>query len=84
MRLLALLVALSLTACAGVGDIEQRIVWHRAATGDLLAICGEPDDRGCSWRESGVCHVAAPDLGGDTLTTLGHEVKHCFDGKWHL
>lgn len=74
---LTLFLTLFLTGCATVG--ERSIVWHK---GDVLALCktDNPRVQGCFWRGSGVCHVAAPDW---DFETLGHEVKHCFDGTWH-
>lgn len=82
MKVLAILLILSGCATAG----EQRIVWHKASDLDLYALCRATDVRGCYWRSGGACHVAAPDIGRwspHTLETLGHEVKHCFDGAWH-
>ena len=37
---------------------------------------------------SRVCHIWAPDVqrgdnNGSRIKTLGHEVKHCFDGSFH-
>lgn len=45
--------------------------------------------RGYYFRDGDVCHVFAPDppIKGeykyDQWAVLGHEVKHCFDGKFH-
>lgn len=78
------LVVALLLGCASVG--EQRIVWHKASDSDLHALCKDDKVRGCAWRSGGACHVVAPDLSElslFTLETLGHEVKHCFDGSWH-
>jgi hypothetical protein len=50
---------------------------------------------GCYYRAGEVCHVVAPDPAirqgasgrrwyePDQWAALGHEVKHCFDGRFH-
>lgn len=60
------------------------VVWIRPATLESVReICENPRALGCQRWKNGVCYVVAMDYGGDTLTTLGHELKHCFDGDWH-
>lgn len=60
------------------------VVWVRPATLESVReICENPRALGCQRWKNGICYVVAMDYGGDTLTTLGHELKHCFDGAWH-
>jgi hypothetical protein len=43
---------------------------------------------GCQFiADDGICTIVAKDFATETnyreMYVLGHEVKHCFDGKWH-
>lgn len=49
---------------------------------------------GAAWWDGEVCHIFSPDIKveivngekrypKDKLDTLGHELKHCFDGSFH-
>ena len=79
-------------------DDPVTVVWNRvddvqtacqnvAGRKDVFAI------RGCSqWADgfrSGerVCNIYVPapqnEMDTQTFATLGHELLHCFDGKWH-
>lgn len=74
------------------------VVWHRVnSEAEILVICKERGTvgyarslNGCYRRENGVCHIYAPDppmKDGQYVKgqwgTLGHEIKHCFDGRFH-
>jgi hypothetical protein len=43
--------------------------------------------RGCAKWAGNVCTIVAPDFKSEDerekMATLGHELKHCFDGSWH-
>ena len=83
-----------LSGCATVSrqvGPSVEVQWLRAKDlADVERLCsrGKPQIHynisGCQWNEGPRCYVVAMDYGGETLTTLGHEVKHCFDGKWHM
>lgn len=75
---------------------EQIDKFCKDRAGRYATIIGH--NRGCSqWnRDAGTCTIWSPDsnekLGmsavGDrrqreVMATLGHELKHCFDGPWH-
>lgn len=92
----ALLILIVLTGCAAVDHEAINIVWHRAeakeASDAYVRVYGKPSGRaalGFYYWDGAQCHVYAPDtssksgvLNGD-MDTLGHEVKHCFDGLFH-
>jgi hypothetical protein len=71
------------------------IVWHKTdkAWAVLANERGEKPSltaRGAYFMRNGVCHVFAPDPPMDEgkyvfsqWSTLGHEIKHCFDGAFH-
>ena len=85
-----------IAGCAAIpsGGREVTIVWHRTKShADADAICrrlltNAPNQRirGCSWDEGKICHIVSPEIRFVTdykgQETLGHEVKHCFDGEW--
>ena len=70
------------------------IRWHKARSQDevfrlchsyypmLLKSGSAFTVTGCYWVEDKVCNVVSIDS-HKRLTSLGHEVKHCFDGNWH-
>jgi hypothetical protein len=71
------------------------IVWHRTNRPDIdceLVAKRETgkSHTGCAVKRGDICHVFAPDppmVEGKYVFgqwgTLGHEIKHCFDGKFH-
>lgn len=79
-----LILTLFLTGCATRGDVVS-VKWIRPASHDELKTLCDPLELviGCQWYERGTCIVVSMDYAGPDLETLGHEVKHCFDGKWH-
>lgn len=81
----AFVLALFVSSCATPPAPVQSVAWVRASSvEDATRLCKRPYSvLGCQWRKDGICYVVAMDYGGDTLTTLGHELKHCFDGSWH-
>lgn len=93
---LAIFSILSLAACTTAPKHESiPIVWHRLEGATTVFIKGQPVAvKGFAKIREGVCHVYAPDspvqvVDGkrvykyDQWATLGHEVKHCFDGSFH-
>lgn len=88
-----LLLILSLAGCATVRTAGPavEVEWLRAKSlDDVVQLCNHDKKRlqyvnisGCQWYSGTRCYVVAMDYGGETLTTLGHELKHCFDGAWH-
>lgn len=71
--------------------------WVRVAPEAIGKVCGAQHGasaivighyRGCSrWnRDAGICTILTPDFEiheRNLMATLGHELKHCFDGPWH-
>lgn len=86
------------TACATTTTQSVSVRWERVALEDVHKVCAKQHGagaivlghyRGCStWnRDAGVCTIWAPDFPEqkqrELMATLGHELKHCFDGPWH-
>jgi hypothetical protein len=95
-RYLLLLAGLLLTGCAVPAPVRTsgpvvEVEWVRAKSlDDVVQLCNHGlktlqyvNISGCQWYAGARCYVVAMDYGGETLTTLGHELKHCFDGAWH-
>ena len=97
MRALALAAAL-VAGCAGTPPPAERVYvsWNRVD--DVQANCqklsGRPELfrlRGCAkWNQEAsgrVCAIYAPaprdERDTQAFATLGHELLHCFDGRWH-
>ena len=98
MKLAAICTALALSACATTTPQSVSVRWVRVALEDVHNVCAKQHGagaivlghyRGCStWnRDAGVCTIWAPDFPEqkqrELMATLGHELKHCFDGAWH-
>jgi hypothetical protein len=78
-------------------DDPVRVVWQRVDDAQVACqkVAGHKEIykiRGCSKRETTragerLCTIYAAEPGSETdtdaFTTLGHELMHCFDGKWH-
>lgn len=94
----ALMLAAILTGCAApVADTGAvSVVWHKVEPGHVWADCIRLEGRDCpattkgfTIMRNGVCHVYVVDkpdgISGDDSDygTLGHELKHCVDGKFH-
>lgn len=73
-----------LAGCAaGAG---MRIRWERYAIEELQRVCGAPRAIrvvGCYARVGDSCVVRTWDQDPELHDTLGHEVRHCFEGAWH-
>lgn len=98
MKLISLFIfAFVLAGCASVvpeynGEpVKKTIVWHKAKDmHEVFRICdskynivkSKVNPSGCFWTEGSECHLVSIDS-YPYLKTLGHEVKHCFDGLWH-
>ncbi len=85
---LILILSLFLAGCATRGEVVS-VKWIKASSlEDVRVLCSNQGQslrqghsvKGCQWYASGVCMVVSMDMDFDTT---GHEVKHCFDGKWH-
>lgn len=90
---------LLLSGCASVPKNGITIVWHKLERSGYVFEAQVGNGimervNGYSRIVNGVCHVWAPDPpmivknGKPTFDygqwgTLGHEVKHCFDGRFH-
>lgn len=69
-------------------------VWKEVAKYRNVDIKDSTRAVGAYFWDGEICHIFAPDVktvrgkDGETysrfdLDTLGHELKHCLDGKWH-
>lgn len=72
-------------ADAVVGKVVQ-VSWVRsnqcwAVAPKLIGAKLDPTMVGYFWISKNVCYVCAPDR--EPYGTLGHEMKHCFDGLFH-
>ena len=99
LALLALAACATPTVAPGAGAAaprEMRIVWHRTDTAwadEVREFGGKINtDTTAFYRViNGVCHVWAPDpplepgrrYRANQWASLGHEIKHCFDGAFH-
>ena len=88
---------LLLAACSEVDESDIiRVQWKRFANAnDLARNCdsrmqgatmGEPfyasgKVLGCYDRLGDMCYIRT--MQDTDLDTLGHELKHCFEGRWH-
>ena len=70
------------------------MAWRDAAKLRNVSIHQVVGAVGAAWWDGEVCHIYAPDIKVDVvdgkkvyprnkLDTLGHELKHCFDGPFH-
>ena len=95
-NLLFVLCAASLLGCNSVAtksasDPQTIVVWHKYNSEQINAAASEfighnqnasGNLRGFYRMEKNVCHIYTSDTPED-LIVLGHEFKHCVDGKWH-
>ncbi len=66
------------------------IRWIRVKEDDIPVVCSRvigfifpiPGALGCYGWKDNVCYVYSDDT-PESMMTLGHEVKHCFDGNFH-
>lgn len=90
--LLAVLASVLLAGCASPQLDAVTVRWVRVE--DPLAECRKVYPaaplwgvRGCAVMRGAECTIYARDVAGpedrERLATLGHELKHCFDGRWH-
>jgi hypothetical protein len=96
MKTLAVAALIVLSGCVSVPD-RVAIEWKRGTPEEIDRACRKTHGahaivlghyRGCSVfnRDAKVCTVWAADftlLEREKMATLGHELKHCFDGQWH-
>ena len=84
---IAILLAALLAGCASSPD-GVRVNWIKARTPlELEGMCFRAGARspeaqvlGCQYWSGSICTVIV--LAGDEVI-LGHEVRHCFDGRFH-
>lgn len=77
---------------------KSNITWHISSPSEVARACGKPKPfyreegelkvvRGCARWGEGNCHIytVAPESKYDKsrLSTLGHELLHCFVGQFH-
>lgn len=83
---------LLLAGCAAAPRDAVSVRWVRVE--DPVAACRKAHPtapfwgvRGCAVMRGSECTIYARDVADaqdrDKLATLGHELKHCFDGSWH-
>ena len=96
MKRFAILACL-LTGCASAPTDGVRVIWHRMDSETMTMTSGDRrafNVKGFAKKVDGVCHVWAPDspvtvvngkrvIDEARMATLGHEIKHCFDGSFH-
>lgn len=83
----------SINPNVGTDQQTMQVVWHRV--NNVHSLCQRLTGRqvlfgkvrGCAIWNKQVCHIYAPDFKNieerERMATLGHELKHCFDGQWH-
>ncbi len=95
---LLLAFAVMLSGCAGSNAMRDdagaiRVAWHRIPTDRVGLVCVSMQTaRAAAWLErtritvhgcyrivNQVCHIYA----AEDSRALGHELRHCFDGRWH-
>jgi hypothetical protein len=91
--ILVAVLLLAMGGCATITDKqdqqEVRIVWHRIDGVRHVPVrkgLGHPEWKavnGYARMINGVCHVHDRKYMAGQWGTLGHEVKHCFDGGFH-
>jgi hypothetical protein len=87
MKRLAFLLALPMTACATPQGDTRLITWVRSADRcqELPKSLWKPD--GCADYRSSPCYVFAPEPTPETERkvheVMGHEMRHCFEGRFH-
>jgi transcriptional regulator with XRE-family HTH domain len=89
---------LALAACATPSPNTVTVKWVRVSQEEINKVCADKHGRdaivigyyrGCStWnRDAATCTIWAVDFPEtkqrELMATLGHELKHCFDGPWH-
>lgn len=93
----AALAALVLSGCATPSPDAMSVRWVRVDQEEIHRVCAQEHGhaaivigkyRGCTRfsREARVCTIWAVDFAlteRERMATLGHELKHCFDGPWH-
>lgn len=85
---------LLLGGCTSLDTTHAMLVtWHKVD--NAHEVCQRLSGRvmffkhikGCARWSASECAIYAPDFQQeherDKMATLGHELKHCFDGKWH-
>lgn len=94
MRFIILLISVMIVGCSGpkynfttssgvvqwhkgsLADIQKQYVGGQLRGTDIFLI------RGCYKMIEDVCHIYVQD-GEENFAYLGHELKHCFDGRFH-
>lgn len=66
---------------------EMRISW--TVVDNAAIVCNammhkkayDPTIKACAWRSGIVCEITTER--NLDLAILGHEIRHCYEGKWH-
>lgn len=72
-----------MTSCSSDG---LKIRWEQYSVKELQKFCGSPSKTriaGCAKRAGNQCVVATYKGDPELNDSLGHEVRHCFEGAWH-
>lgn len=82
MRFHAIVACLALCGCATDG---MTIRWQQHGFKELQEVCASGLKRvvGCYQRAGSVCVVHTYRGDKELHDTLGHEVRHCFEGAFH-
>lgn len=94
MKRALVVLTLALAGCAAtpVADHAVSVRWVKVSQPNSVCRALAPRTvffviKGCAVWTADSCTIYARDARGvhdrDALTTLGHELKHCFDGHWH-
>lgn len=75
--LLLILVTIG-SGCSSSPKIE--LIWVKGTQQEIQGYCQSYKAAGCYRKTGNTCIVYAKDW---DFHTLGHEVKHCFDGAFH-
>lgn len=95
-RIAAILVTALLLGCT-TPPVQKGVlvVWMKTPADEVHDVCRTATRPlllggrvlGCYIRNGEVCTVYSPDFTDErdkkAMATLGHEMKHCFDGHWH-
>ncbi len=90
MRAFAVLSLVAFSGCASDGAV--RVFWEKVDDAKLQRVCNAPGDlvrvNGCAKVAGDMCIIYTRAEGGysgqfDYHQTLGHELRHCFEGAWH-
>lgn len=88
MRIMLGVLALFLAGCATNPDSGIVVRWYKHESKASFDTACEITVRhgaviGCARPGAGVCNIHTRTNDRDLNDTLGHELRHCFEGNWH-